>query len=110
MQELLQPFARSAYAGNSSNSSSKAELAMETALDKRCRDGFAAVKRFENTHSLSVQSMAVAYTAARARLVVGLLEAATHLNIPNDAAHDAVLLMDRGMSASLEVRTAAAAQ
>jgi hypothetical protein len=108
MQKLLKPFSRSAYTGKSSNSSSAAELAAENALDKRCRDSYAAVKQFENTHNLSVQSMGVGYTAARAGLVAMLLEAGTKMKIRNDVAHDAVLLMDRAMSASMKVSTAEA--
>lgn len=103
--QLLKPFARSAYTGKSTSSGSKAELAVETALDKRCRDAFAAVKQFENTHNLSVQSMGVGYTAARAGLVAVLLEAGGKLKIRDDIAHDAVLLMDRAMSGNMKVRT-----
>jgi hypothetical protein len=108
VQKLLKPFARSAYTGKSSNSSSAAELAVENTLDKRCRDSYAAVKQFENTHNLSVQSMGVGYTAARSWLVAMLLEAGTKLGIRNDMVHDAVLLMDRAMSASMKVGTAEA--
>jgi hypothetical protein len=109
VQKLLKPFARSAYTGKSSNSSSTAELVVENALDKRCRDSYAAFKQFENTHNLSVQSMGVGYTAARSGLVSVLLEAGAKLKIRNDVAHDAVLLMDRAMSASMKVGAAEAA-
>lgn len=104
MQKLLKPFASSAYTGKGSSAASKAELAEETLLEKRCRDSIAAVKQFENTHNLSVQSMGVGYTAARAGLVSLLLEAGSKLKIRDDVAHDAVLLMDRAMSASMKVR------
>ncbi|WIA41856.1 hypothetical protein OEZ86_009182 [Tetradesmus obliquus] len=104
VQKLLKPFASSAYTGKGSSAGSKAELAEETLLEKRCRDSIAAVKQFENTHNLSVQSMGMGYTAARAGLVSLLLEAGSKLKIRDDVAHDAVLLMDRAMSASMKVQ------
>lgn len=108
MQQLLLPFSKAARTTSPSSSSSSndsaIELAAELVLEKRCQDAFAAVKSFENTHNLSVQSMGSAYTAARPGLVSLLLVAGERLSVRDDVAHDSVLLMDRVMSASLKVR------
>lgn len=103
VQQLLSRFAKQPY--SSSRGDFAAELAAEAALEKRCREAYSAVKAFEDTHNLSVQNMGYSFTAARAGLVAALLDAGASLGIKDDVVHDAVLLMDRGMSASLKVRS-----
>jgi hypothetical protein len=111
MQKVLSGFMRPASgrkgsAGGSSasiTSSIAADLVTEGKLDKRCQDAFAAVKEFENNHCLSVQSMGAAYTAARPGLVTALLDLQSKLGLRDDVVHDAVLLVDRAMSASFKV-------
>ena len=111
MQAVLSGFMRQPRRKSSSGSgpstsiinSIAADLATETKLDKRCQEAFAAVKEFESNHCLSVQSMGNAYTAARAGLVTALLGLQDKLQLRDDVVHDAVLLMDRAMSASLKV-------
>jgi hypothetical protein len=108
MQQILSGFmrqqVRSGKAGSSSSSSSiTADLATEAKLDSRCQDAFAAVKEFESNHCLSVQSMGAAYTAARPDLAKALLGLQGRLGLRDDLVHDAVLLMDRAMSASFKV-------
>jgi hypothetical protein len=115
MQDILAGFMRqpgrsSGKAGSSSSSSSSsitADLATEAKLDSRCQEAFAAVKEFESNHCLSVQSMGVTYTAARPDLVKALLGLQGKLGLRDDLVHDAVLLMDRAMSASFKVRQSA---
>lgn len=112
MQKVLSSFMRPASgrkAGANSSSASitssiAADLVTEGKLDKRCQDAFAAVKEFENNHCLSVQSMGVAYTAAKPGLVTALLGLQSQLGLRDDVVHDAVLLVDRAMSASFKVR------
>lgn len=101
MQQQLAGFSSTALSDAAGEAS---HLAAEAALEQRCKDAFAAVKAFENTHNLSVQSMGYSYTAARAGLVARLLEAGTSLGLSSEPAHDAVLLMDRALSASFKVR------
>lgn len=96
-------------AGSSSNANASittsiaADLETEGRLDKRCQEAFAGVKEFENNHCLSVQSMGASYTSARPGLVSALLGLQQKLQLRDDLVHDAVLLVDRAMSASLKV-------
>jgi hypothetical protein len=101
MQKVLSGFMRPAP--GSITSSIAADLVTEGKLDKRCQDAFAAVKEFENNHCLSVQSMGAAYTAARPGLVTALLGLQSKLGLRDDVVRDAVLLLDRAMSASFKV-------
>lgn len=91
-------------ANASITSSITADLETEGKLDKRCQGAFAAVKEFEDNHCLSVQAMGAAYTAARPGLAAALLGLQSKLGVRDDVVHDAVLLMDRAMSASFKVR------
>eukprot|EP00775_Hariotina_reticulata_P004644 gene4644-4896_t len=79
------------------------QLAAEAALAAKCKEVFAELKRFESTHNLNVHSMGQVYTVGRAQLVELLLEAGQQLCMEDDLVHDAVLLMDRAMSASFKV-------
>jgi hypothetical protein len=101
MQKVLSGFMRPA--SGRVTSSIPADLVMEGKLDKSCQDAFAAVKEFENSRCLSVQSMGAAYTAARPGLVMALLGLQSKLGLRDDVVHDAVLLMDRAVSASCKV-------
>jgi hypothetical protein len=115
MQQVLSGFLRQASRGKGSSSggsssaaagitnSIAADLETEGKLDKRCQEAFAAVKEFENHHCLSVQSMGAAYMAARPGLVTLLLGLQEKLSLRDDVVHDAVLLVDRAMSASFKV-------
>lgn len=101
---MRQPGRKSASSSNTSITNAiAADLAAEAKLDKRCQEAFAAVKEFENNHCLSVQSMGSAYTTARSELVTLLLGLQGKLGLRDDLVHDAVLLMDRAMSASVKV-------
>jgi pentatricopeptide repeat domain-containing protein 1 len=114
MAQVLQGFVRPAClptghqrrqgGGRAAAASVLADLSDQLALEQRCQDAFAAVKRFESTHCLSVQAMGAAYTSARPECVRQLLQAGQQLRLPRDVVHDAVLLMDRAMSASFKVR------
>lgn len=102
VHHLLAPFAMQPR-GNGSHRNLAGGLAAEAALEKRCKDAYSAVKAFEDTHNLSVQNMGSSFIAARAGLVEAMLEAGAKLASRNDVVHDAVLLLDRAMSASLKV-------
>lgn len=79
------------------------DLSSEAALEECCQAAFAAAKEFETSHCLSMQAMGSDYTNARSGLVAQLLDAGRQLRLRDDVVHDAVLLMDRAMSASLKV-------
>ncbi|KAI8105723.1 hypothetical protein M9434_000305 [Picochlorum sp. BPE23] len=74
---------------------------VEKEVQERCSAAFAAVKHFEKTHSLSVQNMGYLYLQMRADLVQNCIKINTELGGPEESVQDAVLLMDRVMSTSL---------
>ncbi len=60
-----------------------------------CMEAFQQVRHFEATHCLAVSAMSATYLAGRRELAVSMLSVATALRLPYEAAHDAVLLLDR---------------
>ncbi|GLC52282.1 hypothetical protein PLESTB_000604700 [Pleodorina starrii] len=80
------------------------ELVQDAELETACRDAYEQVRRFEATHCLSVASMGAAYIARRRDLAANLLRVAASLQLSADVAHDAVLLLDRLMSAAPQLR------
>ena len=73
------------------------QLKVDTA-EPRCREAFGAIKRFEQTHTLSLESMGMPYLEARPELVLFALKVGSRLNLAEQVIHDAVLLMDRAAS------------
>jgi pentatricopeptide repeat domain-containing protein 1 len=73
----------------------------EASVEERCTAAFAAVKHFEKMHCLVVQNMGYNYLQRRKHLVQSCLAINTKLGGPEESAHDAVLLMDRVMSTTL---------
>jgi pentatricopeptide repeat domain-containing protein 1 len=73
----------------------------EISVEERCSAAFAAVKHFEKTHCLVVQNMGFPYLQQRASLIQNCIAVNNKLDGPEECAHDAVLLMDRVMSTSL---------
>mmetsp|Transcript_3237 Transcript_3237/g.8115 ORF Transcript_3237/g.8115 Transcript_3237/m.8115 type:complete len:1105 (+) Transcript_3237:237-3551(+) len=65
------------------------------ATEARCSEAFSAIKRFEQTHALSLQSMSLSYLEARPELVSFALSLRGPLEVGPEVLHDAVLLMDR---------------
>ncbi|KAK9815102.1 hypothetical protein WJX73_007516 [Symbiochloris irregularis] len=80
------------------------DFAKEVAVEVRCAEAFAAVQHFEKTHCLALQNMSFAYLQRRTDLVNTALAYARRLNLKDEVAHDAMLLMDRTMSTSLQVK------
>lgn len=76
----------------------------ETTMEARCSEAFAAVRHFEKTHCLALQNMSYSYLQSRNELVSQALDVATKLGAKEEVAHDAVLLMDRVMSTSLDLQ------
>jgi len=76
----------------------------EISVEARCTEAFAAVHQFESSHSLTLQAMGLTYLQRRAELVQRLFKYGKQLNLRDEIAHDAVLLMDRAMSTSYEVK------
>lgn len=74
---------------------------MQTAVEQRCIEAFAAVRIFEKTHCLALQNMGFAYLQRRGELVIRCADIAAALGVKSEAGHDAILLMDRVMSTSL---------
>lgn len=75
----------------------------EMAVEVRCGDAFAAVQHFEKTHCLALQNMGFAYLQRRSELVATAAEYIARLGLKDEVGHDAILLMDRTMSTSLQV-------
>ncbi|KIY94758.1 Pentatricopeptide repeat-containing protein [Monoraphidium neglectum] len=75
-----------------------AVLAHEQAARGQCDEAFAAVARFEASHSLQLGSMAGAYLGQRTGLVSSMLEAGAALGLKDEVVHDGVLLLDRTLS------------
>ena len=76
---------------------------LQTAVEDRCTAAFAAVKHFEKTHGLIVQNMGYPYLQKRAHLIKSCLAINSKLGAPEESGHDAVLLMDRVMSTTLNL-------
>jgi hypothetical protein len=76
----------------------------ETTMEARCSEAFAAVRHFEKTHCLALQNMSYSYLQRRNELVSQALDVAIKLGATEEVAHDAVLLMDRVMSTSLDLQ------
>lgn len=79
-------------------------FANEIAVESGCTKAFSAVHHFESSHSLTLQAMGITYLQHRAMLVQNLLRHGERLNLREEIAHDAVLLMDRAMSTSIEIK------
>ena len=79
-------------------------FANEAAVETRCTEAFAAVHHFESSHSLTLQAMGLAYLQHRTVLVQQLFQYGKKLNLREEVAHDAVLLMDRAMSTSIQIK------
>jgi pentatricopeptide repeat domain-containing protein 1 len=79
------------------------DFSMEADVELRCSEAFAAVSHFEKTHCLALQNMGYAYLQRRSDLVGSCLAVACGLGVREEAGHDAVLLMDRVMSTSLQL-------
>lgn len=73
----------------------------ESSVEERCTAAFAAVKHFEKVHCLVVQNMGYNYLQRRKNLIQSCLAINMKLGGPEESAHDAVLLMDRVMSTTL---------
>ncbi|GIL48197.1 hypothetical protein Vafri_4883 [Volvox africanus] len=80
------------------------EVVRDAELEVSCRDAFEKIRRFEATHCLSVAAMGIAYHSRRRELATNLLRVAATLQLPRDVTHDAVLLLDRLMSAAPQLR------
>lgn len=76
----------------------------EVAVEGRCSEAFAAVQHFESSHSLTLQAMGLTYLQHRASLVEKLFIYGKKLHLREEVAHDAILLMDRAMSTSIQVK------
>jgi pentatricopeptide repeat domain-containing protein 1 len=80
------------------------DASKELAVEARCKEAFAAVQHFEETHCLALQNMGFVYLQRRGELVLRTLGLARELGLREEAAHDAVLLLDRTMSTQALVR------
>lgn len=69
-------------------------------IRESCVEAFAAVKHFEDTHCLALQNMGLNYLQQRSALVHQLLNYGSKLNLKDEVVHDAVLLLDRTVSAA----------
>lgn len=76
---------------------------LQASVEQRCSEAFAAVRHFEKTHCLALQNMGFPYLQRRGELVNRCTTVAAALGVKAEAAHDAVLLMDRVMSTSLNL-------
>ncbi|KAK9842201.1 hypothetical protein WJX81_000257 [Elliptochloris bilobata] len=75
------------------------DMASEVANEAAVAEAFAAMRFFENTHRLDLQAMGQSYMAQRGDLVASLLHTTEALGVEEEAAYDAMLLLDRAMSA-----------
>ncbi|BDA45635.1 probable pentatricopeptide repeat-containing protein At2g31400, chloplastic at N-terminal half [Coccomyxa sp. Obi] len=75
-----------------------AEAAADEATAARVASAYSSVADFEATHHLNLQAMGSGYLQERPEIVSNLLSMAQALNFSEEAAHDAVLLLDRAMS------------
>ena len=80
-----------------------AECSKEEGVETRCSNAFAAVQHFERTHCLILQNMGLPYLQRRADLVGQTVHLVDTLGFQDEVAHDAVLLMDRFMSSTMQV-------
>ncbi|KAK9863821.1 hypothetical protein WJX84_002381 [Apatococcus fuscideae] len=81
-----------------------AECSKEEGVETRCSNAFAAVQHFERTHCLILQNMGLPYLQRRADLVGQTVHLVDTLGFQDEVAHDAVLLMDRFMSSTMQVQ------
>ncbi|KAI7837283.1 hypothetical protein COHA_008897 [Chlorella ohadii] len=79
------------------------DCSKEAGVEQRCSEAFAAVRHFEKTHCLALQNMGYTYLQRRSELVAKCFDVAARLGVREEAGHDAVLLMDRVMSTSLQL-------
>lgn len=79
------------------------EFPKETSVELRCLDAFGAVSHFERTHCLALQNMGFSYLQRRSELVSNIMRMAEAFGLRQEVAHDAILLMDRTMSTSIQV-------
>ena len=77
----------------------------ELSIEARCSEAFAAVCHFEKTHCLALQNMGYVYLQRRNELVAQCLDLGQKLQVKEEATHDAILLMDRVMSTSLQLQS-----
>ena len=73
---------------------------MQSSVEQRCSEAFAAVRHFEKTHCLALQHMGFSYLQRRGELVGRALALGEALGVRQEVGHDGVLLMDRVMSTS----------
>lgn len=78
-------------------------LNREYAAKTQCQEAFDAVSRFETSHGLVLQNMALPYLQQRTQLISSMLEKGTQLGLKDEVVHDGVLLLDRTMSAAAQV-------
>lgn len=78
------------------------DLQDELAAEARAAEAFSMAQYFEKTHNLNVQMMRPGYLAQRPELARLAATLGTRLRLPEEAVHDAVLLLDRAMSVPLE--------
>ncbi|KAI7844476.1 hypothetical protein COHA_001936, partial [Chlorella ohadii] len=96
------------YIGSSSGGRSRSrqqadkDLKEELAAEARAAEAFAMAQYFEKTHNLSVQMMSPGYLAQRPELARLAATIGAQLHLPEEAVHDAVLLLDRAMSVPLD--------
>lgn len=76
----------------------------EMSVESRCAEAFSAVNSFESSHSLALQAMGLTYLQHRTQLVSQLIDYGKKLNLKDEIAHDAVLLMDRTMSTAIQIK------
>ena len=81
-----------------------ADLRKEEAVEAGCHDAFTAVQHFERTHCLILQNMGIPYLHQRADLVGRTAQLVDTLGFQAEVAHDAVLVMDRFMSTTMQVQ------
>eukprot|EP00210_Caulerpa_lentillifera_P008588 g8192.t1 len=75
----------------------------ELSVECQCNEAFTAVRQFETFHSLTLQAMGLNYLQNRTFLVQQILNFGKQFMQESEIAHDAVLLMDRVMSTSIQI-------
>jgi hypothetical protein len=79
------------------------ELAAEGTLEAQCIEAFKTVKGFEASHAFDPATLSSEYMASRAQAVEAAFKLAESLQLGEEVAFDAVLLMDRVVSTGLTI-------
>ena len=77
------------------------ELAAEGTLEAQCLEAFKTVKGFEASHAFDAASLSPDYLSSRTQAVETAFRLAQSLQLGEEVAFDAVLLMDRVVSTGL---------